>query len=68
MNHMLDKQETTLSNLSERFRKVSSRLREKSPAHASQSDPNITAELEAIEKILVPYGLGNTQRKEHRQR
>jgi methyl-accepting chemotaxis protein len=68
MNRMLDKQETTLSDLSERFRKVSSRLRERSPAHASQSDPNITAELEAIEKILVPYGLGNTQRKEHQRR
>jgi methyl-accepting chemotaxis protein len=67
MNRMLDKQETTLSVLSERFHKVSSRLREKSPGHESQSDPNITAELEAIEKILVPYGLGNTQRKEHRQ-
>jgi methyl-accepting chemotaxis protein len=68
MSRMLDKQETTLSVLNERFQKVSSRLREKSPGHASQSDPNITAELEAIEKILMPVGFGNAQRKEHRQR
>jgi methyl-accepting chemotaxis protein len=68
MNRMLDKQETTLTVLSERFHTVSSRLREKSPGHASQSDPNITAELEEIEKILKPYGFGNPQRKEHRQR
>ena len=67
MNRMLDKQETTLSVLHEQFLKLSSRLREKSPGHASQSDPNIAAELEAIEKILAPYGFGNTQRKEHRQ-
>jgi methyl-accepting chemotaxis protein len=68
MNQMLDKQETTLSTLNERFQKVSSRLRDKSPGHASQSDPNITAELEAIEKLLISYGFGNTQSKEHRQR
>jgi methyl-accepting chemotaxis protein len=68
MNRMLDKQEMTLSVLNEQFLKVSSRLSEKPPGHASQSDPNIMAELEAIEKILVPYGFGNTQRKEHRQR
>jgi methyl-accepting chemotaxis protein len=68
MNRMLDKQETTLSVLNEQFLKVSSRLREKTPGQASQSDPDIMAELGAIEKILVPYGFGNTQRKEHRQR
>jgi signal peptidase II len=62
MNRMLDKQEATLSVLNERFHKVSSQLREKSTGHASQSDPNVMAELEAIEKILIPYGFGNTKR------
>jgi methyl-accepting chemotaxis protein len=68
MNHMLEKQETTLSVLNERFHKLSTHLREKSPGHASQSDPSIMAELDGIEKILMPYGFGNTQRKEHLQR
>ena len=67
MNRMLDKQETTLSALNERFHAISSRLRDKSPGQASQIDPNITAELEAIEKILIQVGFGNAQRKEHRQ-
>jgi methyl-accepting chemotaxis protein len=67
MNRMLDKQKETLDALNEQFLKVSSRLREKSTGHASQSDPKIMAELETIEKILMPYGFGNTQRKEHRQ-
>ena len=69
INSMLDKQAVTLSDLNERFHRLSSRLLEKSPGKASQNAPEITAELEAIEKILMPYyGRGNTQRKEHRQR
>jgi HAMP domain-containing protein len=68
MNRMFDKQETALSVLNEQFHALSSRLREKSPGHAPQSVPNMTDELEKIEKVLLPYRFGNTQRKEHRKR
>jgi methyl-accepting chemotaxis protein len=68
MNRLFDKQETTLSVLNERFHRLSSLLREKSPGHALQSVEKITAEVETIEKILMPYGFGNTQHKEHRPR
>lgn len=64
MNHMMEKLDSSLSVLGDRFRNLSSRIRELSPGQESMNKPEILAELEAIEKILGQYALSNTKRKE----